>query len=295
MRNYSKKSEVELTMYNAMLDELSTMVRPDWIDVPIKMFSNPKNRLMILKGIAGTGKDIGADFIIKELGAVGIHQQWDAGIERQDVTATTGINTDPKEDDVSPYRVIQGILNRCAERGWVAVIDEANMALPGVTTLLNGFTDGSRYFVEYERLVPIHPNFFIILTMNPGYRGTYPFNPSTLTRAALTIDVGAPGVDTEYEWLKASSNDYGDEHKYEPNKLPKKAWSLIYRVSQMFFDYAAKNTDNVDVTYRQRRRIVDVILFDPFDVDNIKYAFTNVLFNSMGVNEDDAGKAKVIR
>ena len=292
MRDYSIKSERGQAIYDALKDNLLDKVKPDWVDLAVKVLKNPKNRLIILKGPAGTGKDVGADFIAAELGAPVIAQQWDAGIERADVTATTGINPTPGPEDTSPYKIVRGILHTAAAEGWCARISEANMAVPGVTTLLNGFTDGSKYFMEYDQMIPIHDNFFIILTLNPGYRGTFPFNPSTLTRAALTINVDAPGTTVEYTWLKKAPDEYEDDHEYKSYDFPKPVWDVIYKFSQDFLAYAAKNTDNVDVTFRQRKRIVDIILFDPFSIDNIQYAFLNGLFNSMGVNEDDIGKAK---
>lgn len=73
-----------------------------------------------------------------------------------------------------------------ARDGDWALIDEANMAEASAMGFLNGMldrpgTEGSTFLLD-GRAIPVHPDFRLFITRNPGYRGTSPMNEALRDR-----------------------------------------------------------------------------------------------------------------
>ncbi|HDI11137.1 MAG TPA: hypothetical protein ENF77_02295, partial [Candidatus Acetothermia bacterium] len=79
-----------------------------------------------------------------------------------------------------------GLLVEAMRKGWWVVLDEANLAGPGVLERLNQLLDRGGYLHLQEREgedIKPHPNFRLFVTMNPtDYAGRNPMSPAFLNR-----------------------------------------------------------------------------------------------------------------
>lgn len=70
-----------------------------------------------------------------------------------------------------------GLLLNAVQAGEMVVIDEVNMLVPEVTSLLHGLLDWQKVlFVPGYGQVKAHECFRLVACMNPGYQGTHPLN-----------------------------------------------------------------------------------------------------------------------
>lgn len=70
-----------------------------------------------------------------------------------------------------------GLLLNAVQAGEMVVIDEVNMLVPEVTSLLHGLLDWQKIlFVPGYGQVKAHDYFRLVACMNPGYQGTHPLN-----------------------------------------------------------------------------------------------------------------------
>lgn len=78
-----------------------------------------------------------------------------------------------------------------AEHGGIVAIEEANMAKPEITAILNNATDDNRVLkLNTGRTVHFHENTIIIFTQNPGLAGTNRQNLSLIDRSDYVVDFG---------------------------------------------------------------------------------------------------------
>ena len=72
-----------------------------------------------------------------------------------------------------------GSLTTFMRNGGVFVIDEINMTPADITSMLHSITDDERRLVLTQKdgeVVTAHPDFWLVVTMNPDYEGTRPLN-----------------------------------------------------------------------------------------------------------------------
>ena len=77
------------------------------------------------------------------------------------------------------YIWADGWLTKFMRNGGLLVLDEANMATADVLSVLHSVTDDEQTLVITQKdgeVVTAHPNFWLVLTMNPDYEGTKPLN-----------------------------------------------------------------------------------------------------------------------
>lgn len=97
-----------------------------------------------------------------------------------------------------------GLLIEAMMMGHWIILDEINMALPEVLTILNSLLDDSREITLAENngeIVKPHNRFRIFATMNPpdGYIGTKELNPALKSRFTCQLFVGYPAPEVEAE------------------------------------------------------------------------------------------------
>lgn len=279
-------------MFEVMKKDLEYKEEPDYIHLTVnqlKPVGGP--RLVFLYGPAGTGKNVAAQFIAARLGSPLLETQLDMGTERSDLLGTMAPNPDYASDG-QMYKYIEEILTIGAKYGLVTAFHEANYAIPSIMSLFNSFTDGSKYFKLNGEWIPIHENFVVMVTLNPGYRDTFPFNPALVSRG-LYIPTVQPTKDTMYAWLVRESKrpvvieEAGYiEPKLKVKDFPKSVHTVLDEIKTAYYKHANSVSSNVDATFRHIQRAVDMILINPTDENHIKESLIYTLFGSMGVNED---------
>lgn len=295
LRNYDEvkvKFPKYKEMYDLMVHDLETKEVPKQVDLisnQIMKVGGP--RLVFLYGVAGTGKNVFAQFLAAKMGSPLLEMQMDMGTERSDLIGTMVPNPDAAEDG-NMYKFLEEALTIAAKYGLMLAIHEGNYAIPQVASLLNSFTDGSRFFKLNGEFVPIHENFVLVITLNPGYRGTFPFNPALVSRG-LYVPTETPDGETMLKWLVKSESERTaieagvyKEPVMPIEKFPAKAFEVLHTIGRHYYKHANSQTSNVDVTFRHMQRAADMILLDPMSIDHIKQSLTHTLFGSMGVNED---------
>ena len=101
-----------------------------------------------------------------------------------------------------------GVLLQAMKEGWWLVVDEINMALPEVITLLHSLLDDDRFITVATHdgeIVRCHKDFRFFATMNPTdeYAGTKELNKAFFSRFGIVEEVKFPPKATEVNILKA--------------------------------------------------------------------------------------------
>lgn len=156
----------------------------------------------------------------------------------------------PKDD--GGYTLKRGPLANAIEQDCWLVINEANYVPSGILSCLNSIMDdNAQVLLDDGTMLHRGPNFRIILTVNPGYRGTNLFNEATLNRFA-TIYYPPITKDTLIERLQIETG-------YKNTKVLS---AIAEQVDKLRGIYESKNMET-EVTYRNALRFVKMILLAP--------------------------------
>jgi MoxR-like ATPase len=164
--------------------------------------------------------------------------------------------------------------------------EEWNYAPSAVQSVVNSLMDGNgRMTLPNGEVLTVGPNFRMILTVNPGYRGTNMFNEATLNRFA-TVYYEPISKKTLIERLKLESG-YKNEKVLE---------AIAEQFDKLRGIYQSKNMET-EVTYRNAARFLRMILLAPdkslekqFDI-----AFINSTLFEMNDIETELKDLKDIR
>jgi len=87
---------------------------------------------------------------------------------------------------------VDGVLTYAMRHGGIVVLDEVNACPHEITFVLHQILDHRRSVTLVQKgreVVRAHPNFMIIGTMNPDYRGTKPLNEAFRDRFHLPLEI----------------------------------------------------------------------------------------------------------
>jgi nitric oxide reductase NorQ protein len=162
-------------------------VKPDWYSRMVSRLErtdNARERHVSMAGPPGVGKSTGPE-------------QWAAVTKHATVVigASGGLRvkdmTGSVELDKGSTRFIVANYAAAAIFGWTVVIDEVNAADADVLMYMNGQL-ATPYEVQlHGRSFPVHPEFRVVVTYNPGLVGTKPL-PQAFKDRFFPIKVGFP-------------------------------------------------------------------------------------------------------
>lgn len=150
------------------------------------------------------------------------------------------------------YSLKRGPLANAIEQDCWLVINEANYVPSGILSCLNSvMDDNAQVLLDDGTMLKRGKNFRLILTVNPGYRGTNMFNEATLNRFA-TVYYEPISKKVLIQRLKHES-DYKNDKVLE---------AIAEQFDKLRGIYQSKNMET-EVTYRNALRFLKMILLAP--------------------------------
>ena len=150
------------------------------------------------------------------------------------------------------FSLKRGPLANAIEQDCWLVINEANYVPSGILSCLNSvMDDNAQVLLDDGSMLKRGPNFRLILTVNPGYRGTNMFNEATLNRFATLY----------YEPItkKTLISRLKQESGYKNDKVLE---AVAEQFDKLRGIYQSKNMET-EVTYRNALRFLKMILLAP--------------------------------
>ena len=199
-------------------------------------------RALAFTGPAGTGKSTMAELFALYLGAPLIRINGESGTTRDDLLGMYTEN--PNYDGVSELNRFQfspGPIYEAASKGYVVLVDEFNFIPDEVRAIFNPLLDKTPTYSFMGIEFPIHPNFILIATLNPGYKGTSELNDSLKTRF-INIAVDKLKKKDFIAWMKTSGY-------YRP-EYSDKFFELLYDYQRFVQDFADSLMESASVCVR---------------------------------------------
>jgi hypothetical protein len=123
----------------------------------------------------------------------------------------------------------------------MVLLDEMNFITPEALAILNPLLDDTDYYsfsgIEFKK----HPNFVLITTMNPGYKGTTELNDSLKSRF-VNVAVGRLKKPEFIAWMKSSP--------YYRSEYSDKFFELLYDYQSFVQDFADSLMESASVCVR---------------------------------------------
>lgn len=249
--------------------------------------------LVYLVGPAGTGKTVLTYHFAKYCGAPLLTFQGSEGVTFDNLVGCSDVKADYGEADgvmhtetlhsSSSFTVIEGQLLKAYREGYQIVIDEANYMVPGVMSVINSMTDDTPTYEFKGKIIKRHPNFVLYLTSNPGYEGTYLYNPATKSRGVtLLIDKL-----TKEEFMKRMFNNYPS--------LSLDFYASLFEFQDLIQDYANKWGESSSICIRHAMNLVKLVTAHTHTYDEFKHSFCIAyLYNGLCMDNDNSAKLQAL-
>lgn len=249
--------------------------------------------LVYLVGPAGTGKTVLTYHFAKYCGAPLLTFQGSEGVTFDNLVGCSDVKADYGEADgvmhtetlhsSSSFTVIEGQLLKAYREGYQIVIDEANYMVPGVMSVINSMTDDTPTYEFKGKIIKRHPNFVLYLTSNPGYEGTYLYNPATKSRGVtLLIDKL-----TKEEFMKRMFNNFPS--------LSLDFYASLFEFQDLIQDYANKWGESSSICIRHAMNLVKLVTAHTHTYDEFKHSFCIAyLYNGLCMDNDNSAKLQAL-
>ena len=144
-----------------------------------RFFGTSTRKGMILEGPAGTGKSTDPLIYCAQHEIPVVVEQCTRNTDDDDVLSSFVPNTTG-----AGFRLRRGKLTIAAEHGGVCVLNEGNYTdqLDCVNSILD---KNAQLILDDGAVIKVHPNFRLIITVNPNYRGTYKLNEALVNRCKV--------------------------------------------------------------------------------------------------------------
>ena len=237
---------------------------------------------MILTGPAGTGKSWVGRIFADKMNAPYLTIQLNRGTQVEDLQG----KWIPAEEGEKNWEFIRGLLLKAYVEGWIIVIEEVNLAEAGVLALLNQFLDGTLRICIENKLYERHPNFTVIMTMNPGYEGTLELNTSLKDRFAMVV---MPGL-TEGQYTERMYN-------YCEKILSKEFFKKLFDFSNKIEKIGHNNIFHENVVYsiRSAKDFVKSMLARRFNEKEFTAGIHPFFINKLNCDNDNAEEVEKLK
>lgn len=261
-----------------IVDGRKAILAPEYLPIA-EAIKHGKNRLIYLVGPAGTGKTMLSYLFSQYCGAPLITYQGSEGVEKDELIGCSDVNPDAKAGE-SPYRIVMGPLLRAYIEGWQIVIDEANYLLPSIMSCINSMVDDTPTYEFKGTVYKRHPNFVLYLTSNPGYEGTYGYNPATKSRGlTLLIDKLSPS-----EFAKRMI-------AYTDGKLKKDFFIQLNKVANQVQEFSQQYGESSAVCLRHAQNFANLCLAKPLTREEFDASFRCAyMTNALSMDQDNGAK-----
>ena len=156
------------------------------IDILTKAYSHKLN--VLITGPPGAGKTHCVRELAVQLKLPYIRLECHGGIEISELIG----QWIPDKDHAGRFKWVDGLLTLIVRHGGVFCCDEVNAMPREFSFKLHGLLDDERRLVLTEHdppeIIPAHPNFFFVATMNPGAEGTRELNEAFADRFDIVMN-----------------------------------------------------------------------------------------------------------
>ena len=240
---------------------------------------------VMFKGPTGTGKTELARLFADKLGAPIETKQVEAGTRAEDFIG----DFFPSDKKDVPFEFIPGPLLSAYTDGYGIQIDEILNATPETLAKLNAYLDGSPYVRERDKIYYKHPNFFAIVTCNPGYEGTMPMNVSLKNRMS-TVEMPAITKETFIKWAGIHAENLG-------RKFPEEFFDKLFDLAAVIEKEgkSPKWHENFKFSIRNAQRFIEAIAPKDCDINAFKDAFHIQYTNFLSMDNDNSDMLAVYK
>jgi MoxR-like ATPase len=140
-----------------------------------------------LAGPPGIGKSTGPEQYFINKGQPFVVVNGDAGFRRRDIEGATEIQNGSTYFKVAEFAA-------AAVNGWGCILNEVNAADPDALLFINGILEVPHMVNIHGRAYPVHPDFRLVVTYNPGLIGTKAL-PQAFKDRFFSIKLGFPNQD----------------------------------------------------------------------------------------------------
>lgn len=222
-------------------------------------------RAVAMTGPAGTGKSTLAIGLAQYCGAPLLRFNGEPGTSRDDMIGIYMEN--PEYDGVSHMQRFQfnaGPIYEAAKNGYIVLLDEMNFITPEALAILNPLLDDTDYYSFSGMTFKKHPNFALIVTMNPGYKGTTELNDSLKSRFT-NVAVGRLKKSEFISWMKSSP--------YYRSEYSDKFFELLYDYQGFVQDFADSLMESASVCVRHSFDFLKSLTIKAFSFDEFVNEF----------------------
>ena len=144
-------------------------IAPSWYSIMCDALTS--GRHVSIAGPPGPGKSTAPEEYFIDKGQPYIIVNGDGGLRRRDLEGTKEIGGGSSFFQVAEFAA-------AAIMGWGAILNEVNAAEPDALLLINGIIETPRCVTVNGRTYPVHKDFRLVVTYNPGLAGTKPLPPA---------------------------------------------------------------------------------------------------------------------
>lgn len=218
-----------------IIESMGDMYRePSWFQVMDKMVK--AGRHISLAGAPGVGKDTGVQELAARNGKVLVTVGGDAGFRKRDLVGQMQISNGKSFLEVAEYAA--AVVN-----GWWALISEVNAADADAIMFLNGQLAAPKTIVIGGRAYPVHPDFRLFISYNPGLVGTKPI-PQSFKDRFFSIQI---------PWFRADQL----KRLLTAHGAPEQPWlEYIVKYGLLLWDTSVRGSIRYQVT---PRRLMDAV------------------------------------
>lgn len=248
IRGYSNYDPDVLKIMHNSPEYAAMEVDPELEKEILDRIDNGEN--LIFSGPAGAGKTSAICAVLSKHEIAFLKINGHLNMTSDELVGSQGI------DRTGVVKFIEAALALCIKYGMVLIFDEGDSAFATWSTT-NGVTDGSKYLqLSNGEIQTIHPNFRMVITMNPGV--SQPLPPSTRTRfGIITFD-----LPTEEQFTKWIQFDI-DPTK---NVLSSRFYKEFYNTYITMANRCAADRRNVHVAERGYARFLKFIIKYEYDI-----------------------------
>ena len=162
-------SELEWPQVPPIIDTMENFQKPSWFEMMATMVNNGSH--ISLSGPPGVGKDTAVEQLAAREGRPLVAVSGDAGFRRRDLVGTTELFNGASYFSVAEYAA--AVVN-----GWWVLITEVNAADADALLFINSQLAPPYIINIHGKAYPVHKDFRLFVSYNPGLAGTKPLPPA---------------------------------------------------------------------------------------------------------------------